>query len=205
MRYRFATAASAAAAVAFALTACSAPGGAPTPTPTPDSRDVAEAYRCLADHSPWSVDLDAAHAEWSDAADTASDPVSGGEVTGTATVAFTRGDGASWTFTATGVDYELYFADGTRERTSLDVESGGRYVISEPGDALALSRVHVASTAQELQTIAGDGTTTEEVAVAAPRFPWLVGGSVAFTCTEHRLVISTPGQVPASWTLLPGV
>lgn len=205
MRNRFAMAAVSAAALALALSACSVGGAAPTPTPTPDSRDVAEAYRCLADHSPWSVDLDAAHAEWSESADTVSEPVNGGEVTGTATIAFTRGDSSSWSFTATGVDYELYFGDGTRERTSLDVESGGRYVIPEPGDTLVLSRVEVETTAEELQTTEADGTTTATVAIAAPRFPWLVGGAVAFTCTEHRLVVSTPGQVPASWTLLPGV
>jgi len=204
MRNRFATAVTAAASLVLALSACTAGGTPPTPTPTPGSRDVAAAYRCLADHSPWSVDLDAAHTEWSGSADTASDPVSGGEVTGTATVAFTRGGTPSWTFRATGVDYELYFADGTRERSALDVETAGRYVIPEPGDALVLSRVKVASTSEDTQTTASDGTTTATVAVAAPRFPWLGAGSLAFTCTEHRLVISTPGQVPASWTLLPG-
>lgn len=204
MRNRFVTAASAAAAVVLALTGCTADATPAPPTATPASREVAAAYRCLADHSPWSIDLDAAHTEWSDSAGTA-DPVTGGEVTGTATVAFTRGDAPAWTFTATGVDYELYFDDGTRERTSLDVESSGRYLIPEPGDSLTLSRVRVTSTSEETQATAADGTTTATVAVAAPRFPWLVGSTVAFTCTEHRLVVSTPGQVPASWTLLPGV
>lgn len=200
---KLASAAAVAAALALALTACS--GGGTPPTATPASRGVAEAYRCLADHSPWSVDLDAAHAEWSGAADTSSRAVAGGEVVGTATVSFTRAESPAWTFTATGVDYELYFADGTRERTSLGVESSGRYVIPEPGDTAVLSRVRVTATSEETQTIASDGTTTSTVAVAAPRFPWLVGSEVAFTCTEHRLVFSTPGQVPASWTLLPGV
>jgi len=72
--------------------AAAGPSPSPTPTPTPASRDVAAASRCLADHSPWTVDLDTAHAEWSRTADDPAHPVTGGEANGTATVAFTRGD-----------------------------------------------------------------------------------------------------------------
>lgn len=204
MRNRLAVAATV--VVASALAGCTVDTATPaTPTPTPTSREVSSAYRCLADHSPWSIDLDAVHSEWSEAADDVDHAVSGGDVTGTATVTFTRGAQPSWMFDATGVDYELYFADGTRERTVLEVESTGRYVIPEPGDLLELSRVRVATSGEEFSTTAQDGTTTTSVTVASPRFPWLVDSTVAFTCTEHRLVLSTPGQVPASWTLLPGV
>ena len=67
-----------------------------------------------------------------------------------------------------------------------------------------LSAVRVDTSTEVGTTVAADGTTTAGVTVAPPRFPWLVGTAVTFTCTEHRLVISTPGQVPASWTLQPG-
>jgi len=190
--------------VAVGVGGCAAGGAPPGPSPTPTSRDVSVAYRCLADHSPWTLDLDAAHAEWSDAADDPAHPVTGGEANGTATVRFSRGETPRWEFTATGVDYELFFADGVREATEVAADSHGRYAIAEPGDRLVLSAVQVDASSETATTTASDGTTASGVTVAAPLFPWLVGSSVAFTCTEHRLVISTPGQVPASWTLQPG-
>ena len=98
---------------AVALTGCSGtPAAEPRATPT-HSREVASAYRCLADHSPWTLDLDAIYREWYDAA-AAEHALDGGSVTGTAELSFTRGPHPSWTFRASGVSYELFFAGGVR-------------------------------------------------------------------------------------------
>jgi hypothetical protein len=39
-----------------------------------------------------------------------------------------------------------------------------------------------------------------------PRFPWDAdaGTTLAFTCTEHLLVVSAPGGTPDTWDLSPG-
>ncbi len=191
--------------VAFGASGCVADAPPADPTPAPASRDVAAAYRCLIDHSPWTVDVDAAHAEWSATVDDPAHPVTGGEANGTATITFTRDEVSRWDFTATGVDYELYYGDGTRESTAVDLRSSGRYAIPEPGDQLVVNRVLVDAETEDATTTASDGTITPGVAVASPQFPWVAAGRFAFTCTEHRLVFSTPGQVPGSWTLQPGV
>jgi hypothetical protein len=195
-------------ASAVLVVAALALGGCAAGPATPDatvSRDVATAYRCLADHSPWSVDLDGVFDAWLDTVpeDRA---VRGGEVTGTATLSFTRGSVPRWTFTATGVDFELFLGDGTTETTSLARELEGRYDIPEPGGALTLTRIRVIAAATDATTVAADGTRTEGVSVVAPRFPWETedGEELPFTCTEHRLVVGTSGPAPFDWSLYPG-
>lgn len=191
--------------VAAALAGC-AEQGSPRPTPTAShSRDVAAAYRCLADHSPWTVDLDAVYEEWYDTVG-ATRELRGGTITGTAELSFTRDERASWSFTASGISYELFFADGTRETTSLVRELTGSYTLPEPGGMLELSTVRVVAAATDADTAAEDGTRTEGTTAAAPRFPWDAdaGTTLAFTCTEHRLVVSASGSTPDTWDLSPG-
>lgn len=194
---------------AVTLAGCAAePPTAPEREPSPaasHSRDVAADYRCLADHSPWTVDLDDAFVAWRDDAEAAHE-LRGGTVTGTATVRFTRGDKPRWSFTAHGVAYELFFADGARERTGSALELAGGYTVVEPGGVLELRTVEVELAETDAVTIAADGTRSEGTRVAAPRFPWDadVGTMITFACTEHRLLVSAPGEVPDAWDLSPG-
>jgi hypothetical protein len=187
---------------AAALAGCTAHTPAPATT---SSREVTSAYRCLADHSPWTVDLEAVYQAWRDAVG-AEHELRGGTIAGTAELSFTRGERSTWTFTASGVSYELFFADGTRETTSLARELTGTYTLPEPGGLLELSTARVVAAATDAQTAAEDGTRTEGTTVAAPRFPWDAdaGTTLAFTCTEHRLVVSAPGAAPDTWDLSPG-
>lgn len=189
---------------AFALTACT---GAPPPDrpAVTHSREVASAYRCLADHSPWTLDLDRVYREWFETA-SAEHELSGGDVTGTAEVSFTRGENPQWSFTASGVSYELFFTGGARESTAFSRELTGDYTVPEPGGALTLTTVRVVASATDAASLADDGTRTEGTSVAPPRFPWdaEAGTTLAMTCTEHRLVVSAPGEVPDTWDLLPG-
>jgi len=188
-------------AVAFALAACSAQP-APAPDPT-RSRDIASASRCLADHSPWTVDLDGAYQEWADAVD-AERPVRGGTVSGSAELSFTRD--AEWTFVARRVEFGLTFTDGSSESTSLARELTGTYELEEPDGSLELTSTRVAAAATDAATIAADGTRHEGASVAPPLFPWdaPAGTTLAFACSEHRLLVSTPGETPTAWRLLPG-
>jgi hypothetical protein len=198
-------AAAAALGLALALSGCvGAPASEPTPTVT-HSREVASTYRCLADHSPWTLDLDTVYREWYEA--TASrHELDGGTITGTAELIFTRGPDPSWTFTASDVTFELYFAGGGRESTAYIRELRGRYAVPEPGGVLALTSVRAVETVTDAATVTEDGTRTEGTSVAAPRFPWDAepGTLLAMTCTEHRLVVSVPGATPETWDLSPG-
>ena len=200
-----AVALAAVALTAVTLTGCTgAPASEPTPTVT-QSREVASAYRCLADHSPWTLDLDTVYREWYEAA--ASDhQVDGGSITGTAELSFTRGEHPSWTFTANGVNYELFFVGGVRESTTSSLESSGGYTLPEPGGTLTLTSVQVVTGTTDAVSLDEDGTRTEGTSVAAPRFPWdaAAGTTLAMTCTEHRLVVSAPGETPETWDLSPG-
>lgn len=185
----------------LALAACSTPEPSPTPT---TARAVASAQRCLADHSPWTLDLDAAYTAWYPDADGDEAPT-GGDVIGSAHMTFTRGAETEWTFTANEVDYELFFADGSRESTTTSAELEADYLIHDDGDVFELVGVHPISATSTGSPTAPDGTSTEQPSIAAPEFPWLDGETeFAFSCTEHRLVISDPGSVPNAWTLLPG-
>jgi hypothetical protein len=205
MRAPRATAALLAAATGIALAACAeSPPAAPGPTAT-HSREVASDSRCLADHSPWTVDLEAVFAEWRDAVG-ATRELQGGTISGTAELSFTRGDSSTWTFTASGVSFELYFADGTRETTTLARELTGSYALPEPGGLLELSTLRVIAAATDAVTTDESGARSEGTSVAAPRFPWdaEAGTTLAVTCTEHRLVVSAPGETPDAWDLSPG-
>lgn len=199
----------AAALAAFTLVGCTAPPPAPpseTPTPTAThSRDVAAAYRCLADHSPWTVDLDDAFRAWQDAAATEHE-LRGGTISGTATLRFTRGEQPHWSFTAGGVAFELFFADGARETIEYTQQLAGDYLVPEPGGALELLSVEVTEAHTDVVSLAADGTPSEVPRVAAPRFPWDadVGTALSFACTEHRLLVSAPGETPDTWDLSPG-
>lgn len=196
---------SAALLVAVALTGCSGtPAAEPRATPT-HSREVASTYRCLADHSPWTLDLDAIYREWYDAAAEAH-ALDGGSVTGTGELSFTRGPHPSWTFRASGVSYELFFAGGVRETTSSSQELRGSYTLPEPGGILTLTSVRAVGGTTDAASLAEDGTRTAGTSVAAPRFPWHAeaGTALAITCTEHLLVVSAPGETPDTWDLAPG-
>ena len=186
------------------LAGCADPGPAPEPTAT-HSREVASAYRCLADHSPWTLDLDRVYSEWFEAAD-ADGELSGGTVTGTAELSFTRGDAPTWRFTARGVAYELFFASGVRETTTIARELTGGYTLPEPGGLLTLTSVRIVTDETDAASVSDDGTRTVGTSVAAPRFPWDAdaGTMLAMTCTEHRLVVSAPGHTPDTWDLSPG-
>jgi hypothetical protein len=188
--------------VVAALAGCAAQ----TPVPRASaSREVTSAYRCLADHSPWTIDIEAVSQDWRDAVSVQHE-LRGGTSTGTAELSFTRGEHTTWTFTASGVSYELFFADGARETTSLARELAGTYTLPEPGGVLELSTVRVVAAATDADTVAEDGTRTEGTTVAVPRFPWDAdaGTTLAFTCTEHLLVVSAPGGTPDTWDLSPG-
>ncbi|MGN6273476.1 MAG: hypothetical protein ACTHMQ_10355 [Protaetiibacter sp.] len=191
--------------LALTLSACA---GAPVSEPTPSvtqSREVASAYRCLADHSPWTLDLDTIYREWYEAA-AREHELDGGAVTGTAELIFTRGPDPSWTFTASGVTFELFFSGGGRESTAYMRELRGRYAVPEPGGVLALTSVRAVETVTDAASVAEDGTRTAGTSVAAPLFPWDAepGTLLAMTCTEHRLVVSVPDATPETWDLSPG-
>lgn len=191
--------------VALALAGCAAkPAPEPSPTVT-HSREVASAYRCLADHSPWTLDLDTIYREWYEAA-AAEHELDGGTITGTAELRFTRGEHPSWSFTASGVSYELFFAGGAREVTMFSRELDGSYTLPEPGGVLTLTTVRVVTSTTDATSLAEDDTRAEGTSVAAPRFPWDAdaGTMLAMTCTEHRLVVSAPGETPDTWDLSPG-
>lgn len=196
-------------AAPLALGACAGDPAAPPraePTPTAStSRDVGAAYRCLADHSPWTVDLDAVYREWYEAAESAHE-LRGGTVTGTATVSFTRGEDRRWAFTASGVVFELFYADGAREATTLEHRLTGDYLVAEPGGELQLRSVEVTEARTDVAPTEADGAPADASRVAPPRVPWdaAPGTALGFTCTEHRLLVSTPGEMPASWDLSPG-
>ncbi|PZQ88137.1 MAG: hypothetical protein DI534_11730 [Leifsonia xyli] len=177
----------------------------PPPAEATGSREVVTASRCLTEHSPWTLDLDEVFTAWSGAIP-ADRQVRGGEVTGTATLSFTAGTAPSWTFTANKVDYQLFFDDGTTESTSLARELQGRYTIRDAGGTLELSAVQVVAAATDASTVTEDGTLTAAVSIAAPSFPWddAEGASISFTCTEHLLLVRTPEQSPATWSLYPG-
>jgi len=194
---------------ALALSACAGAGsgaesGRPSPTPG-HSRDVAAAYRCLADHSPWAVDLDAAYRAWYAATGTRH-ALRGGTITGSATMSFTRDHSPRWSFAANGLAYELFFDDGTHETTRLDLELAGDFAVPEPGGVLVLREVEVTEATTVTAARAADGTDSSRTRVAAPSFPWdgPNGTALSFTCTEHRLLVSAPGEVPATWDLSPG-
>lgn len=189
------------ACAASALVACAAPAA---PTETPTSRAETLATRCLADHSPWTVDLDAVYDAWIDAVPETT-AARGGEVTGSARLSFTRGDESAWAFTAEGVDFELFTAEGAIESTVVARELAGDYTLVDDGTVLELTTARVLSGATEVTTTAPDGGRSEGVSVPAPGFPWNAapGTRLAFTCTEHRLVVSVPGGTPATWSLYP--
>ena len=182
------------------LSGCAAPEP-PDPTPTV-SREEASAVRCLADHSPWSLDLDAAFDEWFDSAEHA-DPV-GGAVTGSARMSFTRE--REWRFVASSVDFELHLSDGARESTTQSAEYDGDYTVTSDGGEVVLSRLRVASSNATATATAPDGSPADAPRVPAPSFPWEGADtlSLTFSCTEHRLVVSDPSGVPTAWTLQPG-
>lgn len=194
---------------ALALAGCAGdPAPPPSPEPSPtvkNSRDVTSDYRCLADHSPWTVDLDAVYRVWQQAAELEYE-LRGGTITGSATLSFTRDDAPRWSFTASGVAFELFFADGTRETTTLAQRLAGDYVVPEPGGVLELRSVEIEVASTDATTTAADGTRGEGTRVAAPRFPWDadVGTALDFACTEHRLLVSAPGETPETWDLSPG-
>jgi hypothetical protein len=202
---RTARAVTASIVAALALVGCA---GELTPEPSPTvthSREVASAYRCLTDHSPWTLDLDTVYREWYEAA-SADRELSGGSITGTAELSFTRSERPRWTFTANGVAYELFFPGGSREATTFSRELSGGYTLPEPGGILTLTSVREVASQTDATTLAEDGTRTEGTSVAAPRFPWdaTAGTQLAMTCTEHRLVVSSPGETPDTWDLSPG-
>ncbi len=193
------------AVVVAALAGCAAtPAERPAPTAT-HSREVASASRCLADHSPWTVDLEEAYRAWYDAAG-ATRELRSGAVSGTAELSFTRGDATTWTFTADRVSFELFFADGTRESTTFARESSGGYTLPEPGELLQLDTVRVVAAATTAGTTTSDGATSPGTSIAAPHFPWDAepGTVLGFACTEHRLLVSAPGETPDTWSLIPG-
>lgn len=181
-----------------------APGPDASPTAV-HSRAVASDYRCLADHSPWALDLDAVYRAWSEAAE-AEHELRGGTITGTATLSFTRTDERRWSSTASSVAFELFFADGARETTTLDHRLSGDYLVAEPGGVLELLSHETGTSATDAVSIAADGTRAEGTRVAAPRFPWDAdaGTVLHFACTEHRLLVSAPGETPETWDLSPG-
>ncbi|AYF97081.1 hypothetical protein [Protaetiibacter intestinalis] len=187
-------------ALAVTLTACSAPAE-PEPTPTV-SREAASALRCLVDHSPWTLDLATVDEAWR-AAIPADRPVLGGEVAGTATMSFASASG--WRFRAHGVAFTLSLEDGAQESTTVTTDAAGDYAVSEAGDVLVLDGLDVDET-RAATTTTPDGTRTDGVSIPAPEFPWTAtdAAELSFTCTEHRLVISTPGVVPSGWSLSPG-
>lgn len=176
----------------------------PSPAVT-HSREVASTFRCLVDHSPWTLDLDTVYREWYAAASTDHE-LAGGSITGSAELTFTRGEVPRWKFAASGVNYELFFSGGTRETTTFSRELSGGYTLPEPGGILTLTSVREAASQTDAATLAEDGTRTEGTSVAAPRFPWdgNSGTQLALTCTEHRLVVSAPGETPDTWNLSPG-
>jgi hypothetical protein len=188
---------------ALALVACAAPEPASSPTPTA-APAAASALRCLADHSPWTLDLEAAFAAWYRDADGEHVPT-GGDVTGTAQMTFTRGAEPEWGFTATGVDFELYFEDGSRESSTTSAELAASYLIIDDAEAFELVRVRMITPAPTGSASPGDDASTDQSRIAAPAFPWVDGETeFAFSCTEHRLVISDPDSTPSAWTFLPG-
>ena len=185
------------------LASCAAPEPPSTSTPT-TTPAAASAQRCLADHSPWTLDLDAAYTAWYGDAEGDEVPT-GGEVTGGAQMAFTRGADTEWSFTANGVDFVLFFADGSRESTTASAEFEAVYLIDDDAESFELVSVRTISATSTGSATAPDGTSTDQPSIAAPEFPW--GDSETefpFSCTEHRLVISDPDSVPNAWTFLPG-
>ena len=203
MRSPRAASAALALAGALALASCAAPAPPSTATPT-TAPAAASAQRCLADHSPWTLDLDAAYTAWYRAADGDEAPT-GGEVTGSARMTFTRGADTEWSFTANGVDFELFFADGSRESTAASADYTAVYLVDDDGEAFELARVRTISATSTGSATASDGTSTDQPSIAAPEFPWVDGETAfPFSCTEHRLVISDPDSAPNAWTFLPG-
>ncbi|MCS0499021.1 hypothetical protein [Protaetiibacter mangrovi] len=199
MRVLRASGVAAAACAVLVLTGC----GAPDDAETPIGRDAASDYRCLAEHSPWIVDLDAAYDAWRDAA-AQGVGVRAGDVTGSARLSFTGSADPRWRFSAERVAYELFLDDGSRESTTVSGEYSGDYRLSPSGGMLVLTSVRVDAADSAATATAADGTSGA-VTVPAPAFPWDAGAgaSLAFTCTEHRLIVDAVGGIPSNWNLYP--
>ncbi|TXK19615.1 hypothetical protein [Homoserinibacter sp. GY 40078] len=187
---------------AAVLVACAPTTAPPDDAETPLPRDLRLAFACLADHSPWELDLDDAVHERADVASASGTAVLGTATRGRATMSFGADDDPAWSFHAIGVMLEVRYGDGALERAMLDGDLDARYDLEESGPGVLLLVRPDGGLSNTTAARGADGTPADPH-LPAITLPWDGDAVVDIACTEHKLVISVPGGSPASWEFLP--